>query len=343
MNILKFDGWDLLLFRLPGGVVLLIGALVIAAMVWYYFWKLPRRSASVRYSDLTLVRTGKKTTRQRLRPLVYLLRVIAVALLFIALARPQVGNERRDVETEGVDIMLVLDTSSSMKAEDFKPENRLFVAKDEIGKFIDRRTSDRIGLVVFSASAFTQCPLTLDYGVLKNFLDRVDFGMVADGTAIGLALATAVNRLIDSPAKSKVIVLLTDGVNNVWEIDPLTAANIAKTMKVKIYTIGIGKPGAAMYPVDDPLFGKRYIYLPNEIDEESLSKIAAATGGKYYRARSEDELNKIYSEIDQLEKTKVKVHQYMQYRELFFVWMMAGFAVLVLEMLLSQTVFRKIP
>jgi Ca-activated chloride channel family protein len=343
MNVLKFDGWDLLVFHLPGWVVLLIGGIVIAAMAWYYFWKLPRRSASVRYSDLTLVRTGKKTTRQRFRPLVYLLRVIAVALLFVALARPQEGNERRDVETEGIDIMLVLDVSSSMKAEDFKPENRLFVAKDEISKFIDKRANDRIGLVVFSASAFTQCPLTLDYGVLKNFLDQVDFGMITDGTAIGLALATAVNRLIDSPAKSKVIVLLTDGVNNVWEIDPLTAANIAKTMKVKIYTIGIGKPGAAMYPVDDPLFGKRYVYLPNEIDEESLSKIAATTGGKYYRARSEDELSKIYSEIDQLEKTKVKVHQYTQYRELFFAWMMAGFAVLVVEMILSQTYFRKIP
>ncbi len=343
MNILKFEGWDLIFMRLPGWVILVIGGLVAAAMVWHYLRRAPRRSASVRYSDLSLVRTGKPTARLRFRPLVYLLRVLAVALLTVALARPQSGNERRDVETEGIDIMLALDVSGSMKAEDFKPENRLRVAKDEIDKFIDKRTNDRIGLVVFSRSSFTQCPLTLDYGVLKGFLAQVDFGMIEDGTAIGLALANSVNRLMNSEAKSKVIILLTDGVNNVWEIDPLTAANIARTMGIKIYTIGIGKPGNAMYPVDDPIFGKRYVYLPNEIDEESLGKIAETTGGKYFRARTEDELDRIYSEIDQLEKTKVKVHEYIQYKELFFGWMMAGFALLVAEMVLSQTYFRKIP
>ena len=343
MNILKFEGWDLIFMRIPGWVILVIGGLVAAVMAWHYLRRQPRRSASVRYSDLSLVRTGKKTVRLRFRPLVYLLRVLAVALLTVALARPQSGNERRDVETEGIDIMLALDVSGSMKAEDFRPENRLRVAKDEIDKFIDKRTNDRIGLVVFSRSSFTQCPLTLDYGVLKGFLAQVDFGMIEDGTAIGLALANSVNRLLSSEAKSKVIILLTDGVNNVWEIDPLTAANIARTMGMKIYTIGIGKPGNAMYPVDDPLFGKRYVYLPNEIDEESLRKIAETTGGKYFRARTEDELDRIYSEIDQLEKTKVKVHEYIQYKELFFGWMMAGFALLVAEMVLSQTYFRKIP
>ncbi len=343
MNILKFEGWDLLVFRLPGWVVLVLGGLTVAAMVWYYFWKLPRRSASVRYSDLSLVRTGRMTSRQRLRPLIHLLRVVAVGLLFVALARPQIGNERRDIETEGIDIVHVLDVSGSMRAEDFKPENRLFVAKDEISKFIDQRTTDRMGLVVFSQSALTQCPMTLDYGVLKDFLAQVDFGMIKDGTAIGMAIATAVNRLIDSQAKSKVIILLTDGVNNCGEIDPLTAANIAKTMGIKIYTIGVGIPGNALYPVMDPIFGKRYQYLPNEIDEESLSQIAATTGGKYFRARSEDELDKIYTDIDQLEKTKVKVHEYIQYREVFFRWMMAGFALLVLELILGQTVLRKIP
>jgi len=343
MNILKFEGWDLIFMRIPGWVILVIGGLVAAAMAWHYLRRQPRGSASVRYSDLSLVRTGKKTARLRFRPLVYLLRVLAVALLTVALARPQSGNERRDVETEGIDIMLALDVSGSMKAEDFRPENRLRVAKDEIDKFIDKRTNDRIGLVVFSRSSFTQCPLTLDYGVLKGFLAQVDFGMIEDGTAIGLALANSVNRLLSSEAKSKVIILLTDGVNNVWEIDPLTAANIARTMGMKIYTIGIGKPGNAMYPVDDPIFGKRYVYLPNEIDEESLRKIAATTGGKYFRARTEDELDRIYSEIDQLEKTKVKVHEYIQYKELFFGWMMAGFALLVAEMVLSQTYFRKIP
>jgi Ca-activated chloride channel family protein len=233
--------------------------------------------------------------------------------------------------------------SGSMKAEDFSPYNRLYVAKEEIAKFIDRRTNDRIGLVVFAASSFTQCPLTLDYGALKSFLDQVDFGMIDDGTAIGLALANSINRLRDSDAKSKVIILLTDGNNNVWEIDPITAANIAKTMGVKIYTIGAGKPGNVMQPVYDPIFGKRYVYSPNEIDEESLQKIADITGGKYFRARSEKELDQIYSDIDQLEKTKIKVHEYIQYKELFFNFLVVGFALLLIEMFLSQTYLRKIP
>lgn len=343
MNILRFEGWDLIAFRIPGWLILLLGVILLFLMAWYYWFKHPKRSASVRYSDLSLVRAGGRTSRQRFRPLVYLLRLLAVAMLVVAMARPQSGNERRDVDAEGIDIMLCLDVSGSMKAEDFKPDNRLFVAKEEIGKFVDRRTNDRIGLVVFSRSAFTQCPLTLDYGVLKNLLAQVDFGMIDDGTAIGLALATAVNRLVDTPAKSKVVVLLTDGINNVFEIDPMTAANVAKTMGVKVYTIGIGRPGNAMYPIDDPVFGKRYVYLPNEIDEPSLQRIADGTGGKYYRARSEKELEDIYAQIDQLEKTKVNVREYIQYKELFFGYLLAGFALLVLELLLGQTYFRKIP
>lgn len=343
MNILKFEGWDLITVHVPGWLILAAGGLVLVAMVWFYLRRMQLRSASVRYSDISLVRAGRRTLRQHSRPLVFVLRILAVALLFVALARPQSGSEQRDINTEGIDIMLALDVSGSMKAEDFEPHNRLFVAKEEINKFIDRRTNDRIGLVVFAKSSFTQCPLTLDYGVLKNFLNQVDFDMIDDGTAIGLALANSVNRLRDSDAKSKVIILLTDGVNNVWEIDPLTAANIAKTMDVKIYTIGAGKPGNAMYPVYDPIFGKRYQYLPNEIDEESLQKIAGITGGRYFRARSEQELEQIYTEIDEMEKTKIEVHEYIQYKELFFGYLMAGFAFLFLEMVLGQTYFRKIP
>jgi Ca-activated chloride channel family protein len=343
MSILKFEGWDLIFLHVPGWLILLVGGLAAAAMVWHYIVGRLQRSASVRYSDLSLVRSEKKTLRRRLRPLVYLLRVLAVVFLFVALARPQAGNEKRDIEAEGIDIIMALDVSGSMKAEDFKPHNRLHVAKEEIDKFIDRRVSDRIGLVVFAKSSFTQCPLTLDYGILKNFLEQVDFDMIEDGTAIGLALANAVNRLKDSEAKSKIVVLLTDGVNNVWEIDPLTAANVAKTMDVKVYTIGVGKPGNAMYPVHDPVFGKRYVYLPNEIDEESLRKIAETTGGVYFRARSEAELDRIYGEIDQLEKTKVKVHEYIQYKELFFGWLLSGFGLLLAEVVLGQTYFRKIP
>ena len=241
--------------------------------------------------------------------------------------------------------MLALDVSGSMKAEDYRPQtyNRLDVAKQEIKKFVEKRTSDRIGLVVFSQSSFTQCPLTLDYGVLLGFLEQVKFGMIQDGTAIGMALANSINRLRESPSKSKVIILLTDGVNNAGEIDPLTAASIASTMGVKIYTIGVGKPGNAMYPVDDPIFGKRYIYLPNEIDEEGLRKIAEKTGGKYFRARSEKELEDIYTKIDELERTEIKVKEYVQYKELFPTFVYLGLGLLILEMFLGQTLFRKIP
>ncbi|RKX21300.1 MAG: aerotolerance regulator BatA, partial [Candidatus Zixiibacteriota bacterium] len=196
---------------------------------------------------------------------------------------------------------------------------------------------------IFAASSFTQCPLTLDYGILLTFLEQVKFGMVKDGTAIGMALANCINRLRESPSKSKVIILLTDGVNNAGQIDPLTAAGIAKTMEVKIYTIGVGKPGNAMYPVDDPIFGKRYVYMPNEIDEDVLTEIADKTGGKYFRARSRDELSEIYDEIDKMERTEIKVKEYVQYRELFVLFVYLGLALLILEILLSQTIFRKIP
>jgi Ca-activated chloride channel family protein len=217
------------------------------------------------------------------------------------------------------------------------------VAKEEIAKFIQRRTSDRIGLVVFAATSFTQCPLTLDYGALRMFLEQVDFGMIEDATAIGLALANSVNRLRDSDAESKIIILLTDGDNNIWEIDPVTAANIAKTMGVRIYTIGAGKTGNVMRAIDDPMFGKRYVYAHSEVNEESLKEIAEITGGKYYRARSGEELEQIYAEIDALEKTKIEVHEYIQYEELFFGFVMMGFLMLVAEMFLGQTVLRKIP
>ncbi|MEE9441489.1 MAG: VWA domain-containing protein [candidate division Zixibacteria bacterium] len=342
MRILKFEGWDIILFQIPGWFIFLIGALIIGLMVWYYIKKMPGRSASMRYSDVSLVKTGKKTMRQKFRPLLFWLRLLALAFLIIAMARPQSGTEQRDIDAEGIDIIMALDISGSMEAEDFKPHNRLYVAKEEIGKFIDRRTNDRIGLVVFARNSFTQCPLTLDYGILKSFLEQIDFGMIEDGTAIGMALANSVNRLRESEARSKIIVLLTDGVNNAGEIDPLTAANVAKTMGIKIYTIGAGKPGNAMYPVQT-IFGKRYQYLPNEIDEELLTQVADKTGGKYYRARSETELEQIYSEIDQLEKTKIYVHEYTQYEELFFEFVIFGFIILMVEMFLSQTYFRKIP
>jgi len=343
----RFAGYHITLFgqdiHVSALLIFAVAIIVIGLMIYYNIRKRRYHSASIKYSDLEIVKRSAKSGRQKFRFLLIILRIAAVALLVIAFARPQAGTENREVSTEGIDIMMALDVSGSMKAEDFKPHNRLYVAKEEIKKFVQKRISDRVGLVVFSASSFTQCPLTLDYGVLLGFLEQVKFGMIKDGTAIGMALANCVNRLRESPSKSKVIILLTDGVNNAGQIDPLTAATIAKTMDVKIYTIGAGKPGNAMYPVDDPIFGKRYVYLPNEIDEETLREIAQKTGGKYFRARSEKELEEIYNEIDELERTEIKVNEYVQYRELFSIFVMIGLCLLVLEIILGQTIFRKIP
>ena len=343
----RFAGFNITLFdhdiHISAWIIFGVCAAIIALMIYFQLKKRRYQSASIKYSDLQIVKRSAKSGRQRFRFIMPVLRIMALIILVVAFARPQAGTESREVSSEGIDIMLALDVSGSMKAEDFKPHNRLYVAKEEIKKFVQKRNSDRIGLVIFSQSSFTQCPLTLDYGVLLSFLDKVKFGMIKDGTAIGMALANCVNRLRESPSKSKVIILLTDGVNNAGQIDPLTAATIAKTMNVKIYTIGAGKPGNAMYPVDDPLFGKRYVYMPNEIDEKTLQEIAQKTGGKYFRARSEKELEEIYSEIDNMEKTEIKVNEYVQYRELFSMFVMFGLGLLVLEILLGQTVFRKIP
>jgi Ca-activated chloride channel family protein len=230
-----------------------------------------------------------------------------------------------------------------MKAEDFKPQNRLYAAKEVIREFVSNRTSDRIGLVVFSRESFTQCPLTTDYNVLLNYLDEVNFGMIEDGTAIGLAVANCVNRLKDSKAKSKVIILLTDGVNNAGEIDPVTSARTAEALGIKIYTIGAGKPGKAMYPVDDPVFGKRYVSQENQIDEETLKELASITHGKYFRAKDTDGLKQIYGEIGQMEKTKIEVKEYTQYSELYGKFLMFGMLFFLAEIMLSRTVFRRVP
>ncbi|MCP4686300.1 MAG: VWA domain-containing protein [bacterium] len=278
-----------------------------------------------------------------MRFIVPALRILAVVLFTVALARPRSGTEVREVTSEGVDIMIALDVSSSMQAEDFKPNNRLFVAKEEIKKFVQKRMNDRIGLVVFARHSFTQCPLTVDYGVLLQFVDRVDFGVIEDGTAIGMALANGVNRLRESESKSKIMVLLTDGDNNAGEIDPVTAAGLAEAFDIKIYTIGAGKSGNAMFPTDHPIFGKRYVYRPTQINEEVLKEIAETTGGKYYRARSGEELEEIYSEIDELEKTEIKVSAHIQYTEMFHFFVYAGLLLLVLELILAHSVFRKLP
>jgi Ca-activated chloride channel family protein len=264
-------------------------------------------------------------------------------LLIIALSRPQSGRKETEILTEGIDIILTLDISGSMKAEDFKPKNRLHVSKEVIKEFIKGRENDRIGLVIFAAHAYTQCPLTLDYGVLLSFLDQIDIGLIEDGTAIGTAIATAVNRLKESEAESKVIILLTDGVNNTGKIDPLTAAEIAKTVNIKVYTIGAGIRGHALYPVEDPIFGKRYVKVPTEIDEMTLTEIARKTGGTYFRATDPEGLKEIYSHISEMETTRVETKDYMKYNELFAWFLFPGIALLSLEIVLSNTRFRKLP
>lgn len=345
---LEFAGFylnflDMLEITVPALVIFVIGGLLVAGMIVYMVRYRRFTSVAVRYSDIRIVKRAARSGKQRYRPLLAVLRILAVMLFVVAFARPRLGTEYKEVISEGVDIMLALDVSSSMQAEDFKPFNRLHVAKEELKKFIARRINDRIGLVVFARYSFTQCPLTTDYGVLLGFLDEVNFGIVDDGTAIGMAIANAVNRLRESDSKSKIIVLLTDGDNNSGEIDPITAANLAAAFDIKIYTIGAGKEGNAMYPYQDPIFGKRYIYQPTRIDEKTLKEIAKRTGGKFFRARSGEELEKIYSFIDDLEKTEIKIESHIQYQELFHYFTYLGLIFLALELVLGHTYFRKIP
>jgi len=348
MSKIEFGGLSFSLFEMidttiPPIAIFGVGLILIAGMIYYHLRRKRFKSATIKYSDIRIVRRAARTSRQRYRFLLTVLRLLAVAVLVVAFARPRSGTEYQEVTSEGVDIMLALDVSSSMQAEDFKPHNRLYVAKEEIKKFINRRVNDRIGLVVFARYSYTQCPLTTDYGVLLNFVDQVNFGVVEDGTAIGMAVANGINRLRESVAESKIMILLTDGDNNAGEIDPITAANLAKATDIKIYTIGAGKPGNALYPYNDPVFGKRYVYQPTRIDEETLKKMAEITGAEYFRARSGEDLERIYTVIDEMEKTEIEVASHIQYKELFHYFVYAGLLLLVMEMVLGGTYFRKLP
>ncbi len=314
--------------------------LVPALPVWYWM-KGKKKQPSITYSSLNVFKDIPPSWREKFRHVPVILRTLAIFLLIVALARPQSFNSGENIYTEGIDIAMVLDISSSMLAEDLKP-NRIEAAKNVIDNFIASRTSDRIGLVIFSRQAFTQCPLTIDYGVLRNLLSQVKTGMVEDGTAIGNAIADGVNRLKDSKAKSRIIILLTDGMNNAGEIDPLTAAQIAKTFGIRIYTVGVGTRGEAPYPVQTP-FGTRYQMIPADIDEGMLQQIADITGGAYFRATDTKTLQEIYNKIDKLEKTKVEITSYRQAKELFYNWLGAGLFLIFLEVGLSKTIFRKVP
>jgi len=310
--------------------------------LWFYVAK-RRQNASFRFSNVAGARQMPPSWRVAGSRLLNLVRAGGLGLFIVALARPQIVNREREHETQGVDIVIALDISGSMLAEDFKPENRLAVAKQEAVKFIQGRENDRIGLVVFARDAFTQCPLTLDYEILTVLLKEIQIGMIPDGTAIGMGIATAVNRLRESEAKSKVIILITDGENNAGKIDPVTAAELARTFRIKIYTVAVGRGGLVPFPINDPLFGKRYVQAKVDIDEFSLKRIADLTGGVFFRARDPASLSEIYSRINELEKTEMKVHEYKTFDELFHFFLIPALLLLVVEIGLKNTVFLRIP
>lgn len=328
-------------FKHPGFFWLLL--LVPAFSVWYV-WKNGAFQSEIAYPSFSLLKQiGKRDFYEFLRHFRFVLQMVAIGLLIIALARPQSRLSWENVETEGVDIVLAMDVSASMLAQDFKP-NRLESSKKLAADFVEGRKNDRIGLVVYEGESFTQCPLTTDHTVVTQQIGEIETGILDGGTAIGMGLATAINRLKESEAQSKVIILLTDGVNNRGMIAPMTAADIAKDKGIKVYTIGVGRKGQALSPVAMYPNGKyKYSMVDVEIDELTLEKIAFATGGKYFRATSEKKLAKIYEEIDQLEKTKIEVTEFSQMTEEFFWFCFIGLILLLTDRLLKGTLLQNIP
>lgn len=311
---------------------------LLAPMIIWYAWRMHNADASLRVSSVRSLRRYALPSWMRHIP--FALRVIAVIVLSIALARPQLTNRWQSETTEGIDIMMALDVSGTMLAEDFKP-NRLEAAKTLGAEFILDRPNDQIGLVVFAGESFTQCPLTTDHGALVNLMQAVQFGMIDDGTAIGLGLANCVNRMKDSPTKSKVIILLTDGSNNAGDIDPGTAAEIAKTFGIRVYAVGVGSYGEARVPVQTPQ-GTRYMTMDSQFDENTLKKIANTTGGAYFRATDNSSLKRIYEQIDQLEKTKMRVREYSKRTENFAPYLLAALMLLIVEILVRYFGLRTI-
>lgn len=316
--------------------------LVLVPILGWRSWRMSRRSSGLRFSAVKTIRSGPKTLRNRVRALPALLRMAGLTLAVLAMARPQDRNVVRERFAEGIDIVMVLDTSTSMRAEDFRP-NRFEAAKAVGAEFISGRTSDRVGLVVFAAKAYTQAPLTLDYDFLLEMLNEVEVGVIEDGTAIGTALAMAANRLKNTEAESKVIILLTDGQNNRGELSPETAAEVARTFGVRIYAIGVGTYGEAPFVVDHPFAGRQRRMVPVEIDEEMLIAIANTTGGKYFRATNNQALREIYEEIGELEKTKIEERIYTNYEERYAGFLFPGLALILLDILLSTTLLRRFP
>ena len=320
--------------------LLWLGTVLIPMIVWYIL-RNRTAGASISVSGIAAFKKGGSSYKVYLRHMLFVLRCLVIAVLIVAMARPQSDNSWDEMSTEGIDIMVAIDISSSMLAQDFKP-NRLLDAKDKSIRFISGRPDDRIGLVTFAAESFTQCPITKDHATLINLFKDVESGMLEDGTAIGMGLATAVNRLKDSKTKSKVVVLLTDGVNNSGAIDPLTAAEIAKTFGIRVYTIGIGTNGKAPYPVQT-IFGLQLQQMDVKIDEDILREISRITGGEYFRATGSAKLAEIYKEIDKLEKTKIDVKHFSKLEEEYLPLALIAGLIFLLEIVLRHTLFRRIP
>ncbi len=334
MQNLRFENpeWLLLLPLLP-------------LLLYFYILRGRRRQGSVQFSDLKTLRELGPTLWTRLRHILIAFKIVGLACLVMAMARPQAGREKRELSAEGIDIMLTLDVSSSMELNDLDggERSRLQVAKEVVADFIKGRHSDRIGMVVFAGESFTQCPLTLDYDVLHSFLAGVQIADESwDGTAIGMALINASNRLREAEGRSQVIILLTDGVNNAGEIEPLTAADVARAVGIRIYAIGVGSDGSIRRPVRG-IFGTRYQTVQVEIDEETLREVASRTGGQYYRATSEEKLEEIYREIGELEATEIKSEVHVDYSERYAYFLWPGLVLLLFEILLANTRFRRLP
>lgn len=319
--------------------IFLLLALVVVYIIWY-IRKHNNIEPSVRVSDTSPYAAVGKTWREWLVHVLFVLRVVALTMIVIVLARPQSSDNWQNTEIEGIDIMMTIDVSTSMLSEDLKP-NRLEAAKDVAAQFINGRPNDNIGLTIFAGESFTQCPLTVDHEVLLNLFKNVQCGLVEDGTAIGLGIANAVTRLKDSKAKSKVIILLTDGTNNAGAVSPLTAAAIAKQFGIRIYTIGVGTNGEAPYPFQTAM-GIRYQNIPVEIDEQVLREIASTAGGEYFRATSNSKLKEVYEDIDKLEKTKLNVREFSTKEEEYQPFALVALIAVILELALRATILRRI-
>ncbi len=338
---MRFYSWEYLLIFLP----------IMGFIIYWLIFKTKMKGYHnvIKYPDIKKLKihtTSDFKTWLR-RNLIYL-KFIALFFMILAIARPQKGIEIREWEAKGIDIMLALDVSGSMRAEDFRP-NRLAVAKKVLSDFVKGRKTDRIGLVVFAGESFTQSPLTLDYNIILEYIKQIKFDMIEDGTAIGMAIATCVERLKNSPSKSKIIILLTDGENNAGLIDPITASQMAAAFNIKIYTVGVGSLKGAPIPIPHPIFGKTYArnydgsLFITKLDEETLKKIAQITGGKYFRATDENSLKEIYKKIDSMEKVKIKVKEYVNYKEQFPVFLTISLVILVLYFLLDNFIMVRIP